>query len=468
MLAARFADFGETTVMLELRGRNLPSGGGISRRSCLKIGSLGLGGLTLPDILTHRALQAAENSAAAKRDTAVILFWMAGGPSHHETFDPKPDATEIVRGPFNTIDTVVPGMRVSEQLPRLAQVADRFSLVRSLHHEHAVHDDASHWVQTGTPLLMARERGQQHPCQGAVVSAVRGANSPGMPSYVCIPEAYSSRQGFYQNAAFLGPRHLPVSGGGDPTLGNYRLPEFVLPAGLTFERIEHRRLLQNHLDQLAQQVDDSASVAALDEARRKAYSLIAGPRAREAFDLTRESEALRERYGKHFWGQSALLARRLVEAGVTFVTINLYEKDIDWWDDHTTIEKNLRKRLPNFDQSLATLIEDLQQRGLAERVLVAAFGEFGRAPRIDAGAGRGHWPLAMSALLSGGGLQRGRIVGSTTADGAEPRERALRPADLLATIYHTLGIDHDQFLRDTQGRPVRVLEGGEPIRELVG
>lgn len=452
--------------MLELRGRSWITPHGIERRSFLKVGALGLGGPNLPDLLAYQAA-AASPARATRGDTAVILFWMAGGPSHHETFDPKPEATEAIRGPFAAIDTSVTGLRVSEQLPRLAQVAEQFSLVRSLHHEHAVHDDASHWVQTGMPLLGARERGQQHPCQGAVTSHLRGARAAGVPPYVCIPESYSSRQGFYQHAAFLGPRHLPINGGGEPSLGNYRLPEFVLPAELTFQRIEDRRLLQVQLDQLARSVEQSEPVAALHEARQKAYELVTGPRAREAFDLSREPATLRDRYGAHFWGQSALLARRLVEAGVTFVTINLYERDVDWWDDHTTIEKNLRKRLPRFDQSLATLIADLKERGLANQVLVAAFGEFGRSPRIDAGAGRGHWPRAMSALLSGGGLRGGQVVGATTNDGGEPRDRPLRPADLLATIYHALGIDHEQFLRDQQNRPIRVLEGGEPIRELM-
>lgn len=454
--------------MLELRGRTAITGHGVPRRSFLKVGALGWGGLSLADVLAHRAASAATPETRPGRDnTAVILFWMAGGPSHHDTFDPKPDAPEVVRGPFGSIATAAPGLRVTEQLPKLARLADRFSIVRSLHHDLAVHDDASHWVQTGMPLLQARERGQLHPAQGAVVSAMRGPNEPSLPAYVCIPESYNSRKGFYQHASFLGPKHLPVNGGGDPSLGNYRLPEFTLPAQMTFDRLESRRQLHRHFDQLSRAVEANPSVARLDAARQQAYDLIAGSRAREAFDLSREPATLRDRYGRHFWGQSALLARRLVEAGVTFVTINLYEADVDWWDDHTTIEKNLRNRLPRFDQSLATLIEDLGERGLADRVLVAAFGEFGRGPKIDAAAGRGHWPKAMSALLSGGGLRSATVVGATTADGAEPCDNPLSPNDLLATIYHTLHIDHEQFLRDAQNRPVRILDTGRPIRELV-
>jgi uncharacterized protein (DUF1501 family) len=193
---------------------------------------------------------------------------------------------------------------------------------------------------------------------------------------------------------------------------------------------------------------------------------VTGAQARAAFDLTQEPAPLKERYGRHAYGQSALLARRLVEAGVTFVTINLYEKDVDWWDDHYTLEKNLKKRLPPFDQALATLLEDLAARGLSQRVLVGAFGEFGRAPRIDQNAGRGHWPKAMSALLAGGGIKAGQVVGATTADGGEPRDRPLGPGDLLATLYRVLGLDPEQILIDRQNRPLRLVETGQPISEL--
>jgi len=457
--------------MIELGGRRISNSAGLSRRSCLKIGALGWGGLSLPALSAQRAMAAATSVAGKTPDnrTAVILFWMAGGPSHIDTFDPKPDAPAEVRGPFASIDTTVPGMRFTNQLPLTAKQAHRVSIVRSLHHGLAVHDDASHQVQTGMPLLQAREQGQKHPAQGALVSHLRGANAPGLPPYVCIPEAYSSRKGFYQAAAQLGTRHSAVAGGGDPGLGNFRLPDFSLPAELTFSRIDDRRALGASLDGLARRVETSPDVTALDESRRKAYDLVTGSEARRAFDLSAEPAALRDRYGRHFWGQSALLARRLVESGVTFVTINLYEADVDWWDDHTAIEKGLTKRMPKFDQSLSTLIADLHERGLADRVLVGAFGEFGRSPRIDStGAGRGHWPRAMSALLSGGGLRSGQVVGSTTADGGDPQDRPLGPGDLLATVYHALGIDHEQFFRAPLNRPIRVLDHGAPIRELVG
>lgn len=449
--------------MLELRGRTHRLCDGLSRRGFLKIGSLGATGLTLPQVLNLRQAQA----ASERRDTAVILFWMAGGPSHIDTFDMKPSAPDQIRGPFKAIKTHQPGFEVCELLPRHAQIADKLSIVRSLHHSLAVHDDASHWVQTGHPLLTARERGQQNPAQGAVVSYLQGSKQPGIPPYVCIPEAYRSKQGFYQNAAFLGSRFNPVNGGGDPTLGNYRLPEFTLPAELTTGRIDSRRELLKTVNGLVRRVEKSGAIEAMNDSQQQAFDLVTGPKAREAFDLSRESAALHDRYGRHAWGHAALLSRRLVEAGVTFVTINLYEKDVDWWDDHTAIEKNLRKRLPPFDQALPALIEDLHDRGLAERVLVVACGEFGRSPHVDTNtAGRGHWPRAMSAVLSGGGVRTGQIIGSTTADGGEPKERPLGPGDLLASIYRVLGINHDQFLHDQQSRPIRLTDSGQPIAEL--
>lgn len=428
----------------------------LSRRSFLRIGALGLASLDLRAAL----------AAAPANDRAIILFWMAGGPSHLETYDMKPWAPREVAGPFRPIATNQPGLDVCELLPRHATIGKRVSIVRSLHHTLAVHDDASHWVQTGYPLLQARERGQQQPAQGSVIAHLRGANHPKMPPYVCIPEAYNGRQGFYQLAASLGTRHNPVNAGGDPALGNYRLPEFTLPTGLTLGRLQDRRELAARSDAVKRHVDATDAARSLVESERRAYDLLTSQQARVAFDLSREPAPLRDRYGRHAWGHSALLARRLVEAGVRFVTINLYEKDVDWWDDHYKIEENLRKRLPVYDQALTALIEDLGQRGLGDRVLVAAFGEFGRGPRIDQNAGRGHWPRAFSALLSGGGLRGGQIIGATAADGSEPRDRPLGPGDLLATLYRVVGIDHESFLPDRQNRPMRLVDEGQPIAEL--
>lgn len=434
----------------------------IDRRGFLQIGGLCVGGMSLGGLLRSRA-----SGAAKSNDKAVILFYLAGGPSHIDTYDLKPDAVEEIRGPFRPIKTTLQGWQVCDLLPHHARIAKHVSIVRSISHNLSVHDDATHWLQTGYPLLNARQVGQTHPSQGSVVAKVRGASQPGMPPYVCVPEDYRTHMGFYEGAAYLGNRYLALNAGGDPSLGNYRAPEFAPPQGVTLPRLEDRQNLLRTLDRLAQRKQAEAVWEDFDDIQRQAVLLTTGSRARQAFDLSAEPQNLRARYGNHAYGQSALLARRLVEAGVPFVTINLYEKDVDWWDDHYTLEKNLRARLPRYDQALATLIEDLNDRGLTDRVLVAAFGEFGRAPRIDRNAGRGHWPRAMSALLCGGGIKGGQIVGSTTADGGEPNDRPLKPGDLLATIYHTLGIDHHLTLTDRQARPIPILPEGEPIRELV-
>jgi hypothetical protein len=430
-----------------------------ARRSFLRVGALALGGLALPGLLRVRAGQAAE----ARRDTAVILFWMAGGPSHIDTYDMKPAAPVEVRGPFEAISTDLPGLDVCELMPLHARIGRQLTVIRSLHHTYGVHDDAQHLVQTGWPQLNARAAGQQHPCQGSVTSLLRGPVMPGMPPYVCIPEDYRSHVGFYQSAAFLSSRHNALSGGGDPALGNYRLPEFHLPQDVPLPRLSQRKQLLGVLDGLQRH---SESAESMDEFQQSALDLVLGSAARQAFDLSRESDAVKDRYGRHAWGQYALLSRRLVEAGVTFVTINLYEKDVDWWDDHYTIEKNLQKRLPQYDQAFSTLVADLHERGLAERVLVVACGEFGRAPRIDANAGRGHWPRAMHAVLSGGGIVEGRVIGATTADGGDPADRALEPGDLLASIYQVLGVGADATVTDRQNRPVRLVSAGSSISEL--
>lgn len=287
-----------------------------------------------------------------------------------------------------------------------------------------------------------------------------------MPPYVCVPEDYRTHMGFYQSAAFLSARHNALNSGGDPSLGNYRPPDFALPSGVTMSRFQDRRVLAESLDSLRRSVGDLPRLRDEHDVQQQAVELVTGAKARDAFDLSGEPDSLKDRYGRHAWGQYTLQARRLIEAGVGFVTVNLYEKDVDWWDDHYNIEKNLRARLPVFDQAFSTLIEDLHDRGLLDDVLVIACGEFGRAPRIDGGAGRGHWPKAMHAVLSGGGIRMGQIIGSTTKDGGEPSDRPLSPGDLLASVYHVLGIDPHATVPDRQNRPVPLIQQGDPIREL--
>ncbi len=448
--------------MLDIVGRPVRLCDGISRRGFLRVGSLGAG-LTLPNVLQSRQAQAA---TADRNDTAIILLFQAGGASHIDMYDMKPAMSAEVRGPFNPIATNQPGLDVCELMPGHARIADKLAIIRSIKHNLAVHDDGTHWLQTGWPLLNARQMGQQNPSQGSVISALAGARKSGMPAYVAIPEDYRRHAGYYEGPAFLSSRHAALDAGGDPSLGNYRPPEFKLPADVVMSRLDERRGLMREFDSLARQLDREPAFRNLDDVQRQALELVSGSTVRQAFDLSQESTELRDKYGRHAYGQSALLARRLVEAGVTFVVINLYEKDVDWWDDHYVIEKNLRKRLPPYDQALTTLIEDLTQRGQIDRVLVAAFGEFGRAPRIDQHAGRGHWPGAASAVLAGGGIRGGQIIGSTVSNGAEPKDRPLGPGDLVASLYRAVGLDHHATVRDRQQRPVPIIESGEPIAEL--
>lgn len=448
--------------MIEISAKSEQTGPGLPRRSVLQLGTLALAGLTGANLTNPRVTK----SANASSQPSVILLWMAGGPSHIDTYDMKPNAPLENRGPFAAINTNLPGLQVCELMPQHVGIANRLTVIRSLHHNLGVHDDASHWVQTGYPLLQARERGQQQPCQGSVVAKLVGPRQSNVPPYVCVPEDYRSHMGFYQAATYLGSRYNAVNAGGDPLLGKYRPPEFQLPSEISLNRFGGRRELLTKFDGIRREADASGAVNAMDEVQRQAFDLIAGSRARELFDLSREPDALRDRYGRHGYGQATLMARRLVEAGVSFVTVNLYEKDVDWWDDHYVIEKNLRKRLPVYDQAFSTLIEDLAARGLSERVLVVAVGEFGRNPVVDKVAGRGHWPRAMSAVLSGGGIKEGQIIGSTTPNGGEPSDRPLGPGDLLASIYQVVGINHDTYLPDRQNRPARLTEHGEPISEL--
>lgn len=436
-----------------------PTQAGLSRRNLLQIGALGWGGLAASDIL-------AANRSQGSRPRAVILLWMTGGPSHIDTYDMKPEAPDIVRGPFASIPTTVPGLDLCELMPRQAPLAHHLTVIRSFTHQWSVHDDAQHLVQTGYPQFNARQAGQQHPCQGSVFARYLHKNDAGIPGYMCVPEDYRRHAGFYQEASFLGSAFNAVNSGAIPEDTRARPSEFALPAELSRDRLQSRRELTESLDGLRRRFDSIPAATRRDDVLRQAYDLILGDRVRLALDLEQETTQTRDDYGRHPWGQYTLLARRLVEAGVPFVTVNLYEKDVDWWDDHYTIEANLRKRLPVYDGALSALVSDLERRGLLNDVLVVACGEFGRAPKIDGGAGRGHWPRAMHAVLAGGGFRHGRIIGSTTRDGGEPADRAMPPGDLLASIYHWMGIDLDLTLTDRLNRPKRLIEEGRPIPEL--
>jgi hypothetical protein len=450
--------------MLTIQGGRVRLCDGISRRSFLGIGSLGLTGLSLPQFLHARESQPAPRRSAR----AVILYWMGGGPSHIDTYDMKPDAPEQVRGPFRPGHTRVPGMRFCELFKRQARLAEEIAIVRGLRHTNFDHFDAAHWVQTGYHEVRVMGRGQPYPSQGSVVSLLRGPNKPGLPPYVCIPEAWSPRRGFYQQAGFLGAAYSPLSAGGAGLSQRYahNRPELEIPPGLTVRRAEDRRELLRRIDAGARTLEAAGAAQQMDRQYQRAFELVVSPRVQAAFDLQREPERLQDTYGRNPWGQAALLARRLVEAGVTFITINHFEAEVDWWDDHYNIGTNLKRRLPIYDQAVGALIQDLNDRGMGEDVLVAAFGEFGRSPVIDKQAGRGHWARAWHALLSGGGVQGGRVIGGTTRNGGEPRDRGFSPGDLLATIYHALGIDPGTIIVDRQKRPIRIVDQGQPIREL--
>jgi uncharacterized protein (DUF1501 family) len=428
---------------------------GVSRRSFLRIGGFGLGALTLPDLLR---LRAADGAAS---DTAVILLWLDGGPSQFETYDPKPAAPAEYRGPFQAIQTNVPGINLCETLPLHAQIADRFALIRSVAHRESGHGSAVKNLNTGYPHPPGTNEGTfLYPGIGAVVAKARESERRGLPHYVCVPTA-GIFKGDVGGGAYLGSAYDPFAA--NPSDGAGAL---IPPADLSLSRLQNRRTLLTDLDRLRRDIDASGMMEGMDAFTRQAFEMVTGPAARAALDLNREPAAVRRRYGATLeraqpWGQSCLLARRLVEAGVSFVGIGM-----GGWDDHGEgLVQNLPRRARIYDAAVTALIEDLHARGLDRKVLVLAWGEFGRTPRLNRG-GRDHWPSSMSVLLAGGGLRMGQAIGSTNARGERPQDRPLHPNDVLATVYRHLGIDHHRAFVNPQGRPVPLLPSGEPIREL--
>lgn len=445
---------------------------GMNRRSFLQVGVAGLASVGLPGLLQAKAASAATSAA---KDTSVILIWLDGGPSHMDLYDLKPEAPAEYRGIWRPIRTKVPGFEISELFPLQARVADLFSLVRSLHVDSGDHFTAGHRMLTAKDLgVSGANTAGKFPGIGAVAARELGARRGGMPPYVAVPHAASiGLVPGYFGANFLGAAHQPFQTGGDPNAPAFRVQNLNLANGLTIERLEERRFLASRLDQAQRGFDELAEAHAIDRFSAEAFEFLTGPAARRAFDLSAEDPRLRDRYGRHSWGQSALLARRLTDAGCTFVTVHF-----GGWDHHWDLKKGMESLLPIVDRAVAALFEDLAQRGTLERTLVVLCGEFSRTPKMNDGGnggapmsmgtpGRDHWGDAMFCLLGGGGVKGGQIVGSTDGKGLRPKTRPVTPANIHATIYQVLGIDPALQLLDKTGRPVSVLDGAEPISELL-
>lgn len=411
------------------------------RRDFLRVGAISSLGLSLPQFLQAQG----GNPPSAPKAKAVIQLWMAGGPSHLDTFDPKPDAGEDYHGPLKPIETKVPGMRIGESLPKLAQWTDRFSILRGCTHPSPAHEIATHVVGTGN----VPAGGLVYPTMGSVVALEKGyeAGYQGeLPPYVAV----TSPAPWYGEAGFLGGRYKPFSTGGDPNAKQFEVRGLKLASGLNEDRAKHRQSLLQGVDTLAQQAEEENLFQVVDTFYQRAYGLILG-KAKEAFDLSQEDDKVRERYGRNQFGQSCLLARRLVERGVPFVTVNR-----GGWDTHEKNFEALKNLLPELDTAFSALLEDLQQRGLLDSTVVVWQGEFGRTPKIDWSpqwqGGRHHWPNAFSMAVAGGGFQGGHVVGSSDEKGETVKDRPCYPWDLCASIYRQLGIDYNKRLPHPQGR----------------
>jgi hypothetical protein len=456
-----------------------------SRRNMLKAGLAGMAGLSVSELLRTEAA-AVEAGRASPRAKSVILLWMAGGPSHIDTWDVKPERPYQNRGPFSAIQTKLPGVMVCEHLPKQASMLDKFTVIRSVDARHSNHEPNTVF-QTGNIAAAPRvnPEGDKYPAIGSIVSKFCGGTEPVVPPYVVFMKSRSH----LAFAGYLGKRYDPFVadqaarlpmydyvGGDTGKLSGADL--FNLPSGLSQERLGDRRSLLEDFDRLRRDLDRDGSMEALESYRRQALEMVIGRRAQQAFDLSNEPEASRDRYGKHLWCQQALLARRLVESGVRFVTIDLsYHPASGTWDTHGDnippyggITKGLGPLLPLFDHLLTTLVSDLGERGLLDDVLVIAMGEFGRTPQMGTQGsidGRDHWPVVMSMCLAGGGLRHGQVIGATESDGGNIKERPVTPADLAATLYRYLGVPLDATYADNRGRPRYLVEnGGQPIQEL--
>ena len=423
---------------------------GLTRRDLLQIG--GVGALALPGFLRSqaRADDSGTNKPLAATAKSVILVYLGGGLSHHDSFDPKPNSPAEVRGKYSAIATKTPGIQFSDKMPRMAAISDKFSLVRSGTHGNDHHETATNWVLSGR---FGSAFGD-YPAIGAVVSHELGYRGP-MPPYFSVPRnpSFTWELG---RSAFLGGRSESFKAG-DPNEANFRVQDLTsLNAA-----VDRRQSLRQSIDNLARQVESDDQLKTLDEFQKRAMDLVLSPEARRAFDIQREDPRLRDRYGRSTTGQSCLLARRLVESGVRFVTVNS-----GGWDHHANIFPSLDKRLPEIDACLSSLIEDLDSRDLLDSTLVVCMGEFGRSPKVNKDAGRDHWGHVASLVFAGGGIKPGRTIGASDDQGAYVTDRPIRPSDVAATIYQAVGVDPSRNLMTPENRPVAILDEGMAIGEL--
>ena len=448
----------------------------LSRRQLLRVGGMGMLGLTLP-----RLCAAEELAHPRARAKSVIFLFQWGGPTHVDTFDMKPQAPEGIRGPYQPMATSVPGTFVCEHLPRTARIMDKVTVIRSLHHGMKNHNSAGYYALTGhappSDDQRLRDSLALYPAFGSVVDAIAPAKE-GIPTFVSYP--HTIRDGSItpgQHASFLGKAHDPLFFKEDPNDANFRLPELSLPGDLSIDRLHERRSLQKIVDQQSRLLEFAADVRGFDDYYSRAVSMLTSDRVRGAFDLSREPDQVRDRYGRTTYGQGCLLARRLVEAGAKFVTVYFapniggQSKTTGGWDTHGFNDTRMfpiveARHFPITEQTLPTLLEDLDERGLLDETLVVWMGEFGRTPRINSNVSRDHWPQCYCALLAGGGIKRGYTYGASDARGEYPDLNPVRPDDLAATMYHLLGIHPETPVYDTIDRPLPI-SAGNPILDIL-
>ena len=420
-----------------------------NRRNFLRAGALGACGL--PMLLRAEAQAKAKPKGA--RAQSVILVYLGGGMSHHDTFDMKPEASEEIRGKYKPIDSNVKGLQVSERLPGMAKVMDKLALVRSCSHNNDHHETATNWVMSGrfgTPF-------GDYPAVGAVAAHEFGFSGT-LPPYVAVPKnpSFTWELG---KSAFLGGRYESFAAG-DPNREKYKVPDLSAEP-MSTRKVERRETLLKAVDSLAKKVEGNDQIATYDEFHERAAQMVLSTEARKAFAIEAESEKLRDRYGRNTAGQSMLLARRLVDAGVRFVTVNY-----GGWDHHAKVFESLDKKLPEFDRSVSALVEDMHLRGTLADTLLVVMGEFGRTPKINKDAGRDHWGPAGSLLFAGAGVKPGFVLGKTDKQGAYATQRPVGPADVAFTIFDSLGIDPRKQLIAPDGRPIEILDKGEAVSEL--